>query len=75
MVQKIFEVEYKPEEPYDVLHIHLRVPKRPILLPAATREHLRGAVRETLLAWRSVLDACIEKTEKPTRTATKVRVE
>jgi len=75
MAQKIFEVEHKTEEPYEVLHIHLRLPKRPVLLPAATREHLRGAMRETLLAWRSVLDALIEKTEKPARTVTKVRVE
>ena len=75
MAEKMFEVERKAEEPYEILHLHLRIPKRRRLLPAATRDHLRAATRETLLAWRSVLDALIEKAEKQPKTATKIQVE
>lgn len=63
MENRLFQLERKEKEPYDVLHVHLRIPKRPRLLPEPTRGHLRAAVRETLLAGRSVLDAVVEKVE------------
>ncbi|NPV07520.1 MAG: hypothetical protein HPY83_06090 [Anaerolineae bacterium] len=34
-------------------------------LPEEFRSHTRAAFREMLLAYRSLLDAAIEKTEKP----------
>lgn len=64
MANKVLELERKEKESYDVLHIHLRIPKRPRLLPEPTRGHLRTATRETLLAGRSLLDAVIEKVDK-----------
>lgn len=39
---------------------------RPRLLPATTRAHLRNAIRENLLAMRSLLDVAIDVTERRT---------
>ena len=76
MAEKMFELEQKAEEPYDVLHVHVRIPKRRRLLPDAAREHLRAAARETLLAGRSLVDVLIEKVEKQAaKTATKIQVQ
>lgn len=47
-------------------------------LPEEFRTHRRAAQREMLLAWRSLLDARIEKleqAEKPAPKATKIKVE
>ncbi len=63
MPEKLFQIERKPEEHHDILHIRMPVPRRRSILPTATRGHLRAALRETLLAQRSVLDALIKKTE------------
>jgi hypothetical protein len=63
MSEKLFQLEQQPETRHDILHIRLPVPRRRSVMPATTRDHLRGAVRETLLAQRSLLDTLIEKTE------------
>ena len=38
------------------------------LLPKETRDHLRAARREKLLALRSLIDACVEKIDARSRT-------
>jgi len=51
-------------------------PKVTAPLPEPFRDHTRAAFREMLLAYRSLLDAVIEKTEKPAgESATHIKVE
>jgi hypothetical protein len=70
MSKKLFELERHADEPFNELHVHLRIPKPPRVLPDATRGHLRAALRETLLASQSLVDALIEKIEpKPSQPA------
>lgn len=46
------------------------------IMPEAFWEHLRNATRESLLAFRSLIDAAIERTEKKQeKKATKIKVE
>ena len=71
------DIEEQPEGPFDVLRMTLPLP-RLAFLPTETREHLRAARRENLLALRGMLDAFIERLEqpeKPTRKAERVKVE
>jgi len=52
--------------------------RRPRLLPEEFRTHMRNARKEVLLAFRSLLDAAIERTEAQPRAkkkATKIKVE
>jgi hypothetical protein len=61
------DYEEHPESPYDVLHVSLPLP-RLMWLPKETRDHLRAARREQLLAVRSLVDAAIRRLEeKPSR--------
>jgi len=71
------EIEKQPVGPFDLLHLTLPLP-RLLFLPKETRDHLRVARREQLLALRSLLDLAIErldKPEKPKRRAERVEVE
>lgn len=71
------DIEEQPEGPFDLLRLTLPLP-RLLFLPKATRDHLRAARREHLLALRSILDQAIEqveKTEKPKHKAERVKVE
>jgi len=46
------------------------------LLPEAFWEHTRAARREMLLAFRSLIDAAIERTEaRPVKKTTRIKVE
>ncbi|MBA7473196.1 hypothetical protein ES707_08531 [subsurface metagenome] len=60
MSDTIFEVEHRPGE-----EVVLRF-KTPEFrgLPDSTKQHLRAAQEEILLALRSMLDGAIERTEK-----------
>jgi hypothetical protein len=57
------DYEEHPESPYDVLHVSLPLP-RLMWLPKETRDHLRAARREQLLAVRSLIDAAIRRLEE-----------
>jgi len=57
------EIEERPEGPFDVLHVALPLPRLPSLA-RETRQHLRAARRERLLALRSLLDAVIKRLEE-----------
>ncbi|MGI6208489.1 MAG: hypothetical protein ACOYEW_09770 [Anaerolineae bacterium] len=51
-------------------------PKIVPALPEAFSEHTRAAFREMLLAYRSLVDAAIEKTEKPAEQApTRIKID
>lgn len=70
------DIEEQPEGPFDLLRLTLPLP-RLSFLPKETRDHLRAARREQLLALRSLLDTGIErleKEEKPKRKAERVEV-
>ncbi len=76
MTKNMFEIERNAEDHYDVLHVQLRFPRRPRVLPVSTHEHLRTVLRETLLAGTSILDALVERVEKaPAKTATNIQAE
>ena len=71
------DIEEKDEGPFDLLRLTLPLP-RLLFLPKETRDHLRAARREHLLALRSILDqaiAHVEKAEKPKHKAERVEVE
>jgi len=73
--EKVIVYEEQPEEAFDRLQLSLPVPRLP-RLPVTTRDHLRAARREWLLAWRSLLDAAIERLEeKPPRKAQHIPVQ
>jgi len=58
------KIEKQRAGPFDLLHLTLPLP-RLLFLPEETRNHLRAARREQLLALRSLLDRAIERLEKP----------
>lgn len=77
MGEKIFECEYSPGE-----EIVMRFrPPRLKMVPAATRNHIRVAHKELLLALRSLIDGAIEaierreKSEKEEKKRKKIEVE
>jgi hypothetical protein len=46
------------------------------LVPEEFRLHMRAAARESLLAYRALIDAAVERTEpKATKKATRIKVE
>jgi len=45
------------------------------ILPRQSKEHLRNARREVLLAMRSIIDAAIERNERGTRIRQTTRIE
>jgi hypothetical protein len=57
-------VEERPGAAFDRLHLSLPIP-RMFRLPEETRQHLLAARRERLLALRSLVDAAIDRMEKP----------
>ena len=75
MSNSIFEIEHRPGE-----EVVLRF-KSPQFrhLPDSTKQHLRSARKEALLALRSMLDRAIERAEetegKKTRKRTKIEVQ
>jgi hypothetical protein len=75
MSDSIFEVEYRPGE-----EVVLRFkPSGALGLSKATRQHLRTAQKETLLALRAILDGVIERTaesaKEPAKKRTKIKVQ
>lgn len=73
------EIEEQPEGRFDLLRVTLPLP-RLMFLPEETRDHLRAARRERILALRSLLDIAIQRLEKepekkPRRKAEKIDVE
>ncbi len=63
---KFIEVEERPGEEYDYLHFRIPVPRE--IMPPETQEHMRAATREVLLAFRSLIDEAIKRTEpRPAR--------
>lgn len=66
------EVEEHPERRFDLLHVKLPVP-RLLILPEETRQHLRAARRERLLALRSLLEAAIQRLDEPENPPRKTR--
>ncbi len=56
---RIVDIEEDPEVGYDTLHVRLPIPKH--VLPSETRYHAKAAIREVLLAGRSLLDVAIEE--------------
>ena len=72
MGEKIFECEYEPGKE---IVFRFRPPKIPGV-PEATREHLKAARREMLLALRDFINEALERSEpeKP-KGPTKIEVE
>ncbi len=60
MTDKILECEYRPGEEFV---LRFRPPKLQ-MMSEPTREHLRAARREMLLAVRSIIDEAIRRTEE-----------
>lgn len=60
MGKQFLEFERSPEDDY----IFKFRPSLFPFLPTATREHMRVASKEILLAFRSVIDSAIESVEK-----------
>jgi len=71
MSDTIFEVEHRPGE--EVV-LRFKSPKFR-LLPDSTRQHLRSARKEVLLALRDMLDKTIERTEEPGEKKRKTKIE
>lgn len=71
---KIFSIEQGPD---DEITFTFRQPKFEFTLTA--REHLRSASKETLLAFRSLIDDALKniekKEKKPEKKQTKIEVE
>jgi hypothetical protein len=73
------EVEEQPEGSFDLLRVTLPLP-RLMFLPKETRDHLRAARREQLLALRSLVDVAIRRLEqeperKPRRKSANIDVQ
>ena len=75
MENSFFEVQYKPGE--EVV-LRFKTPEFKVL-PEGTRQHMRDAQKQMLMALRDMLDKAIEKTEekaKPKKTGrTKVDIQ
>ncbi len=65
-VQGGVKVEHR--EDYDVLHFSIPIPKFGMCLPEDTRQHLRAARKERLLAMRSLIDHWIHRLEQANQT-------
>jgi hypothetical protein len=71
------EPKYKPFEGKipEEAHQHLRAAREEIhksiegILPPGFVEHRRNARKEILMAWRSMIDASLERMEKPAKKA------
>ena len=71
MSNSIFEIEHRPGE--EVV-LRFKSPKFR-LLPDSTRQHLRSARKEFLLALRDMLDKTIERAEEPGEKKRKTKIE
>ena len=76
MANRFFDYEYRPGEE---LVLRFRSPKVRAI-PSSMRAHGRAAIKEGLLAVRSLFDAAIESIERaekaePKRSRTKIKVE
>ena len=75
MSDTIFEIEHRPGEEVVLRFKSLQFQ----LLPDSTRQHLRSARKEMLLALRDMLDKAIERAEeaggKKERRRTKIEVQ
>ena len=73
MAEKIFEVEYGPDE-----GLVLRFHKPTGLISSAATEHLKSSAKEMLLSVRSLVDAALkvveEKEGSGKKTATKIDI-
>jgi hypothetical protein len=56
-------IEEQPEGAFNLLHVRLPLP-RVLRLPEETRQHLRAARRERMLAMRSLIDAAIQRLDE-----------
>jgi len=71
MSNSIFEIEHHPGE-----EVVLRFKSPQLrLLPDSTRQHLRSARKEFLLALRDMLDKTIERAEEPGRKKRRTKIE
>jgi hypothetical protein len=71
MSNSIFEIEHHPGE-----EVVLRFKSPQFrLLPDSTRQHLRSARKEILLALRDMLDKTIERAEEPGGKKRKTKIE
>jgi hypothetical protein len=72
------KIEEQPESRFDLLRLTIPLP-RFMFLPKETRDHLRAARRERLLALRSLFDVAIQRLEdseeKLPRKAEKIKVD
>ncbi len=57
------KIEEQPEGAFNLLHVRLPLP-RVLRLPEETRQHLRAARRERMLAMRSLIDAAIKRLDE-----------
>jgi hypothetical protein len=57
------KIEEQPEGAFNLLHVRLPLP-RMFRLPEETRQHLRAARRERMLAARSLIDAAIQRLDE-----------
>ena len=69
MSDTILEVDYRPGEE---IVLRFKIPKF-LGLPDSSRGHLLAARKETLLAFRSMLDSAIERAEEPRKVSRKKR--
>lgn len=69
MRERILELEHHPGEE---IVLRLRPPKLDFL-PASSRNHVRAAEKEILLAFRDLVDAAIEALERREKAARKKR--
>jgi hypothetical protein len=56
-------IEEQPDSAFNLLHVRLPLP-RVFRLPEETRQHLRAARRERMLAARSLIDAAIKRLDE-----------
>lgn len=60
--RRFIEFEARPDEPFGTLHI--RIPIRRRFVPERAAQHVRNALKESLLAIRALLDEAIQGLEK-----------
>jgi len=59
---KRVEYEKRPGQRFDILRISVKVPKPSV--PETTGEHVRGVLREVLLAIRTLVDELIDRADR-----------
>lgn len=69
MAEQFFEFERSPEDDY----VFKFRPSMLNLFPPPTRQHMRAARKEVLLAFRSIIDRAIERVEEEDKKQSKRR--